>query len=415
MNVNEHIRLRLVHEIHTSERRSFRGCRRRWDWIFRQNYYPQMTPKPLEFGSAFHVAMEKYYDPDKWTWDREVVGNLSIKAFVDKCEEQRQRSLQYTGDTYLEDDVQKDYDERLELGRGMLKYYFKEVAPVLDKGWKPVKVEVEFMLPIPNPETGDPIIWCKCSQCYQRWSDYVKSYPMGSPETEWIATASGDFFGLPVVYAGRIDMLAESAADGSYWIFDWKTARSISEQYEFLYLDDQILSYVWALRKLGLPVRGFVYHEQRKAYPKPPEMNKVRRLGRIYSVNKNQETDYDSYLKAVQENDTAAYEAGYYNEFLEFLKNEGTVFYSRHQIYKSDAEIAEAEKNIGYEALDMTDPGIRIYPASGRFGCSFCAFQEPCKEKNAQGDFQFVLDSLFEKRQHYYLREESTTESTGAQ
>lgn len=25
---------KLVHEVHTSERRSFRGCRRRWDWIF---------------------------------------------------------------------------------------------------------------------------------------------------------------------------------------------------------------------------------------------------------------------------------------------------------------------------------------------------------------------------------------------
>jgi hypothetical protein len=420
VDVNEHIRLRLVHEIHTSERKSFRACRRRWDWIFNDRYYPLVTAKPLEFGTAFHAAMEKYYDPDTWAWDREVVGALAIETFVKECEAQRKMALEQRGDTYLEEDVQADYDERVELGKGMLKYYVKDVAPKLDKGWKPVQVEIEFMLPIPNPETGDAVMWCRCWQCWERYYVWYGKQPLedrnkiGSPDGAFNTHTPPSWFkGLPIVYAGRIDMLAQ-AADGSLWIFDWKTARTVSEKYEFLYLDDQVASYVWALRKLGLNVRGFIYHEQKKAFPQAPVKNKVRRLGRIFSVSKTQDTDYQSYLEAIKEEDAEAYEGGLYDEYLTYLEEQGILFYMRHQIYKSDAEIQETERNIGYEALDMTDPNLRIYPSPGRFGCNFCAFQEPCKEKNAQGDYLYVLNSLYVRREHYYLREKPSTESQSA-
>jgi hypothetical protein len=355
--------------------------------------------------------METYYDPEKWNWDREVVAALAINAFVQMTESQRKASLLVSGETYLPEDIQQDYDERVELGKGMLAYYFRDVAPVLDIGWKPVKVEIEFMLPIPNPETGASIIWCKCNGCWSRYKAWPEAILGDGKYNEQQMFDMWE--GLPVVYAGRIDMLAEDA-NGNYWIFDWKTARTVSEQYEFLYLDDQVASYVWALRKLGIDVRGFVYHEQKKAYPKPPAENKQRRLGRLFSVNKMQDTDYESYLAAVKDKDTAAYEQGLYDEFLEYLELQGTAFFARHQIHKSAAEIQETERNIGYEALDMTDQSLRIYPSPGRFGCNFCAFQEPCKEKNAQGDYQYMLDTLFERKEHYYLRDRGTTESEGA-
>jgi hypothetical protein len=422
MHVNDHIGLRLVHEIHTSERKSFRACRRRWNWIHNDRYYPTVTAKPLEFGTAYHAAMEVYYNPDTWQFDRDVVAALATKKFVDECNEQRQIMLAANHAEYLEEDVQADYDERLELGKGMLNYYFTDVAPKLDKNWKPTKVEVEFMLPIPNPETGEDVIWCKCKQCESRqfdfwlknrdaYNDYCTE--LGLTWSPSVIDWSG-WQGLPVVYAGRIDMLAVDE-QGNYWIFDWKTAARISEQYEFLDLDDQIMGYVWALRKLGLNIRGFVYHEQKKAFPTAPQKNKSVRMGRWFSVNKMQATDYESYLATVSVEDKAAYDAGLYNEFLDYLRVEGSPFYFRHQVYKSREECAEAEKNIGYEALDMTDPNLRIYPSPGRFGCNFCAFQEPCKEKNAQGDFMFLLENMFEKKEHYYLKAKPSTESKGAE
>lgn len=411
MDVNEMINARLVHEIHTSERKSFRGCRRRWNWIFRENRYPVLTAKPLEFGVAYHEAMEKYYDPQFWDADREVMANFAIQTFIKKCEEQRATFLSQTNVQYLEEEVQADYDERVELGRGMLKYYFEQVAPVLDKGWKPVKVEIEFFVPIANPETGDPYIMCTCKLCFDKWCAYMGNE---SSEKAWRTAKDYSWPGLPVVLAGRLDMLAEDE-NGNYWIFDWKTAARITENYEFLFLDDQVGSYPWALWKLGLNVRGFIYHEQKKAFPHRPEKNKVRRLGRIFSVNKNQDVSYDSYLQAITEEDAEAYAAGAYDDFLTFLKEEGPQFYFRHQIHKSPAELVEIERNLGYEALDMIDPTLRVYPSPGRFSCNTCAFLEPCREQNAQGDYQYLLNTLFEQREHYYLRKEASTESKGAE
>lgn len=409
MNVDELIEKKLVHEIHTSERKSFRSCRRRWDWHFRESLYPLTTAKPLEFGVAYHVGMETYYNPETWDWDNEIKENLAIKAFVDSCEEQREKALQQN--IFFDPEIEKDYNERVELGKGMMKYYFSKVAPKEDIGWKPVKVEVAFMLPIPNPETGEEIIWCRCNLCYEKVDKYYESIGEG---LAWRASKiEKDWKGLPVVYAGRIDMLAVDK-HGNYWIFDWKTARSVSEDTEFLYLDDQVGSYPWALKKLGLNIIGFVYHEQRKGFPQPPHENKTRRLGCKFSVAKNQEVDYDTYLTTIKALDPEGYADGSYADMLLYLAQEGPVFYARHQITKTFEELDSIETNIGLEALDIIDPNVRLYPSSSRFSCKNCAFREPCMEKNSQGDYQYALDTLFEKKEHYYVRAEQgpSTESS---
>ena len=421
MELDDYVEAGLVHEIHTSERRSFRSCRRRWDWISRQRYYPIVTPHYFEFGTAFHVAQEVYYDPSKWSWDREVMAQHAILAFVNTCEDQRAAALKAAPNLY-DAAREQDYNDRVELGKGMLKHYFYNIAPNIDRGWIPVKVEIGFKVIIPNPETGEEAIWCACNECFEKW---LKHEQIEGPPGTVITTAAQAnewnediyrfmFNGLPAVYAGRLDMLAQDP-DGHLWIFDWKTAKNVSKDYEFLYLDDQVGSYPWALKKLDLDVKGFIYHEQRKGYPQPPKRNVNRRLGCMYSVARNQDTDYETYLKTVQEEDTEAYKAGCYDEFLKFLQGEGIVYFDRHQIPKSDAELLEIERNIGFETLDMLDPGLRIYPSAGRFSCGFCAYRQPCMEQNAQGDYKYALDTLFQKLDHYYLRNRPSTESKGGE
>jgi hypothetical protein len=426
LDIDEMIALKLVHEIHTSERKSFRACRRRWNWLFRENLYPTMTAKPLEFGTVMHLGYEVYYDPSTWNAPRDVVAQYAIKKAVEKSNEQRKAFLA-SGLPYNEEDVTTDYDERVALIKGMLNHYFKNIAPVQDVGWTPVKVEIAFMVAIPHPDTKEPM-WCKCDTCWERWTKSGDTYEKlglkctcGTPGLNYEGPqrdceVHGETWqGLPVVYAGRLDMLAVDN-EGNYWIFDWKSARAINVDHdEFLELDDQIMSYVWALRKLGLPIKGFVYHEQKKGFPNPPAENKARRLGRLFSVSKNQDTDYDTYLKTIKEFDTAAYEEGLYDEFLDFLQKDGIIFYKRWQIHKTDYQCEQAEYNIGQEALEIIDPLLRIYPSPGRFGCTTCAFRQPCLEVNAGGDFQYALDTLYEKREHYYVRRDPSTESKGGE
>jgi hypothetical protein len=425
--VNELIRLRLVHEIHTSERKSFRGCRRRWNWIFNEFYYPRVTAKPLEFGVAFHAAMEVLYEPTTWKMDRRLVLNAAINQFVEICREQLAKYEADFGTASAE--VQEDYAERVELGKGMLKYYVNDVAPKYDVGMTPVRVEVEFIVPIQDPDDVDPdnYLFCKCKRCMKEIDYFVdkltEDWELPEGLEHWRVKDLQDLreMGLPVVLAGRLDLLAEDRY-GNYWIVDWKTAARLArgdtsgqDRDEFLELDDQIGSYVMALRrKLGLNVAGFVYVELKKAFPEPPARNATVRLGRSYSVNKNQAVDYETYLETVKENDSAAYEAGLYDDFLKYLKDEGPNFHGRYQITKTDEELEELERELYLEALDMIDPNLRIYKNSGRFNCGFCAFRQPCLEKTRRGDYQYGLDTLYDRRkQHYWVKELSTDTQGG--
>jgi len=128
-----------------------------------------------------------------------------------------------------------------------------------------------------------------------------------------------------------------------------------------------------------------------------------------------QQTDYPTYLQTIKEHDADAYKDGLYDDFLGYLRNDGIEYTARHQIAKSEAELESIERDIGLEALDMIEPNLRIYPSPGRFGCNFCAFRQPCMEKNAHGDYQYALDTLFERREHYYIRKQGSTESKGAE
>lgn len=442
--INNLIQQRLVHEVHTSERKSFRGCRRRWGWVFLDFYYPRTTAKPLEFGVAFHNAMEVLYDPNTWDFpDRQVVVNAAIQAFVETCEKQKKKFLEEANENYLTNvEVEEDYNERVELGKGMLNYYAKEVAPKYDEGWTPLRVEVEFIVPIQNPDAQDEYLFCTCNRCRVTQTQHLESDPdlrnaLGgdvqidfrqSPTTRlWSMRVGGesapwqDWEGLVVCLAGRIDMLAKDP-HGNIWIVDWKTAARLArgdasgqDRDEFLDLDDQIGSYVMALRrKLGIDVRGFVYVELKKAFPQAPVRNRQARLGRMFSVNQQQAVDYDTYKATVSVEDKEAYEAGLYDDFLDFLKGEGQQFHGRYQIAKLDEELEEIERNLFWEASEMCDPNLRLYPNAGRFNCATCAFRQPCLEKNRQGDYHWILDTLYDRRkQHYWVKELSTDKQSG--
>lgn len=379
-----------VHEIHTSERKSFRACRWRWGWLFKENFYPQVTAKPLEFGVAYHEALALYYNPISWDWPPEVRADIAIAKFVKICDQQRRAFLEQTAQYYLPEEAQADYDERIELGKGMLKYHLTVVAPPIDKEWRPIKVEVPFQVPIVEPGTHLPLM-CNNLNCLQHPGVIA-----------------------PVVFSGRIDCIMENLVRGDYFVVDWKTAAQVhTDQDEFLYLDDQVMSYVWAMRVIGVPARGFVYHEQKKAFPEPPHRNATPRKGRMYSVNKQQNTSYEMYLETVKTEDTEAHKEGLYDEFLNYLQEEGNHYWQRYVIYKSDEELKSCAKNIYLEARDMVDPDLPMYPNPGRFGCTTCAFRQPCLGRMGGEDYHYTLETMFEKRKNHYWVKESSTETRG--
>jgi PD-(D/E)XK nuclease superfamily protein len=425
--VNDYIVAKLTHSIHTSERMSFRACRRRWNWLFHDHLYPTTTPKPLEFGSAFHKAMEAWYEPTTWGKDPETRETLAILAFKNACSAQKTAYL-LDNKGNIDPEVEQDFKERVELGVGMLHYHCRKVSPTQDRGFVPLKVEIDFEVPIKSP-SGDQL-WCKCDNCQTMWrnsdagrgeyhiwqtNEYAKN-ERGSQKWqlfhEWPVSYRLEQYqktwkGLPVTYGGRIDMLAKDE-DGRLWIFDWKTAARLSGQEEqespdeFILLDDQITSYVWGLWVLGVDVAGFVHHEVKKAFPVEPEPNKVMRKGCWYSVNRLQNTSYDIYLDTIREGDPGGFARGAYDEYLDFLKESGVKFYSRKQVHRSETELRNAGYNIYLEACDMIDSELRLYPSPGRYGCNFCAYRQPCIGMNRGEDVDYMLLSNYDKRPHRY-------------
>lgn len=384
-------------------------------------YYPRTTPAPLEFGVAFHAAMEKFYEPATWHMDISVRLGFAIVEFQQVCAEQLKKYKKMNGNP--EQKVYDEYAERVKLGIGMLKYYASNVSALADAEFTPVAVEIPFEIAILSPE--GKAIWCKCDHCVRRFRKHYKitdtaiSIPRDVPiEHEYQRPkpySQNDnieyYFeylwqGLPVTYGGRLDMLARDN-QGRYWIFDWKTtSRILDEDAEssFLLLDDQISSYVWALRALNLYVHGFVYVEIKKAYPAPPEELTRLYKGRKYSTNKTALCTAEMYRKFVEEHDALAYYEGSYDDHLEYLKRDGPRFHQRHQVHKNDAEVDAVAYNIWLEAQDMTQ-NPRIYPQPGRFSCNTCLFKQPCIGKNMNEDFLYTLDSMFEKRTLHYWEE----------
>jgi hypothetical protein len=197
----------LFHSVHTSERKAYRGCKRRWDWSYRQGYHPMVTPKPLEFGIAYHTAMEVWYEPESWDGDRNVQSQLAINAFVTVCQNQLNNYRKLNGEPTEE--VYQDYRERVALGVEMVKYYTQRVSPQLDKGLRPLAVELPFEVPMP--------MLCRCDKCWKAWTNYLaKDNP---------AIVKGIFRenwpGLPVTFGGRIDAVMQDEHDRVF-VFDWK-------------------------------------------------------------------------------------------------------------------------------------------------------------------------------------------------
>ena len=364
--------------------------------MFVNNYYPPTTVRPLEFGVAFHAAMEVIFNPTTWRFPNEGLRALAEKTFVEYCERQRKAYLRAIDEYCLTPEEEENYDDRIRLGRGMIQYFCTRQLPEIKKEYVPTHVEVSFDVPLYD-EKGNHLL-CKCKACRRSFA----------------RAGGGTWFGNPVVYSGRVDLVVHDM-QGGYWLWDWKTATQLSDTEMYLELDDQVASYVWALRKkMGLNIRGFIYHEQRKAFPEPPNENKTTRLGRKFSVNANQATDYETYMDTVSTYDKDAYEAGLYDDFLEYLKKEGIVFYRKFTIYKSDVQLDNVGTDLTAEALDMIDPHTRIYPQPGRFSCSNCAFQAPCLSKNSGQDYVYTLQTLYVKQEPYYRRNRPlTTDKVG--
>ncbi|GAK61760.1 Gp73 protein [Candidatus Vecturithrix granuli] len=384
----------LVHEIHVSEIRLFKKCRFAHQMKFVGMLYPKITAKPLEFGTAFHAAKQVFYDPQTNGYPADARKELAILKFVEVCKAQEEELG--SGITI---EQRMDYQERIELGMGMLEYYFGTVAPVEDINYESLAVEQTFSVPIVNPDTKEPLM-CKCDRCWAK----IDQTDFDEDELRTEAARRNYWDGLPVHLEGQIDLILRDKRTNKIWILDWKTTARLMDKWEWLELDEQVTNYAVALWLLGKDVAGFIYHEALKTFPKPPSRNKSKRMGRWYSVDKNQDTDYDMYVDEISLGDAEGLESGAYDEFLDWLRDNGKPFYHRETIRRNNEQLAIAYKDLYDTAREMVNPLKVIYPSPGKFNCTYCEFLQVCIGRATGADYQYTIDTMFEQKAPYYER-----------
>jgi hypothetical protein len=76
-----------------------------------------------------------------------------------------------------------------------------------------------------------------------------------------------------------------------------------------------------------------------------------------------------------------------------------TNLFERHTIYINDPQVKVALYRAYWALKDIHSGHFKIYPEPATMKCNFCEFKVPCTEYMRGGDYQFILDNTFERRE----------------
>jgi hypothetical protein len=215
------------------ESRLFRRCRRAWDLGARerQDYEPVEPAQVFDFGEAIHDALDVYYFPGMWDWNRAIVRPLAVAGFEKSM---RRQCDVYTQTRDLSAAQLQDWEQQLELGAGVLRRYF-EWASEVDR-FTPIQVASQFDIALPDPANPD--------------SGLI------TPD------------GRPLQYRVRIDLVVIDEHE-LYWLVEHRISSDPRwSDLEALRLDEQALTRGWAWQ-LGFlaELEGTIHNELRAAAP----------------------------------------------------------------------------------------------------------------------------------------------------
>jgi hypothetical protein len=223
------------------ESRLFRRCRRAWDLGARerQDYEPIEPAQSFSFSEAIHDALDVYYFPGMWNWNRAIVSPLAIAGFEKSMRRQR---TAYTQTRELSAEQVQDWEQHLELGTGILRRYFDWAAD-LDR-FTTIGVRSQFDISLPDPANPD----------------------------RGLITPDG----RPLQYRVRIDLSVIDDHD-RYWLVEHRIVTGSQwPELDELRLDEQALTRSWAWQLAFLAkLEGTIYNELRLTEPSA-EQSKVK-------------------------------------------------------------------------------------------------------------------------------------------
>ncbi len=336
--------------IRTSDRSTFRRCRRKWAWgsSLKQNRTTKDNPSYFWIGTGGHFALEDYYGYNHFQHPVE-----AAKAFVEASR---------LANRVIGHGLPDDWEEQASLLYGILENYtiWAQHRDEYETVWIDGEPQVEITAHIPLPIEPPP-----------------------------------GFDG--VVYQFTLDRLVE--INGEYWILDWKFYKSFSQS--DLDYDEQMSSYIWAAGAVfERAIAGGILHEFKKTLPKPP---RILGSGKI-STAESQGTTHGLYRTALINLYGSVEKAP--NGNVKTLNNlamresaDRDDFIRRARTRRPLIQQQSTGTKILMEGTDMCNPDLPLYPNPHR-DCSWdCSLKEVCLMMDRDDDWEFTLNDLTVQRQ----------------
>jgi len=351
-------------KVRTTERRTFKRCRKKWQYEYVEGLKPIARSSPLWVGTAVHIGLEGYYTEHGLTAAfREDVAREKLERFFFV---ERTR----LGYNQMDEENRNSFNEDVELATGMLDHYFK---------WAPQNDDFEVM------------------------------------ETEFYAE-------VELAKGIRLTLRADGLVidhSGDAWILEHKTTAQIDQDAVWLELDDQASTYTWMFTELaagrgwvlrddklvpvaqiGPPpqIRGILYNFLLKQVPHEPIRNKDDTLS---VASKNLTCTVEDYEKAFQgepgQGDVK------YADFIQKLR--AKKWFHRLRVYRGGAEMAGFAPIVEAEVQEMKrvrDLPILAYRNPTR-DCNWdCPFFTMCKgeleglDMEAERGERFIVEEQLE-------------------
>jgi hypothetical protein len=194
-----------------------------------------------------------------------------------------------------------------------------------------------------------------------------------------------------------IDLIVEDTQLGGLWLWDHKNVTKFMDA-DYMLLDAQLARYFWSGEKMGYKdLRGVMFNELRT---KPPAIPKVVKSGKRLEERANIDTDYDTFLKAILDNE---FNPEDYEEILDRLRSQPEKFFRRTIMPKDKSLTKRTMKDLLQTAQEIeAAEKLNRYPRTINKGCTWdCDYKNLCITEYFGADTSSIIKSNFTRKDEY--------------